>query len=389
MSQCPAEYHKLRTLKNDFKTPAISAGERPPWKTILFSVVLILVSLSLLATSFLALEITVRLNRGLLFSTERVAGKAGDALRHAKGLTGGPRPIAAHDPYLGYIPTPNLQGIPSYKVTVSTDAAGMRQNGAGPRPSGTAILAVGDSFTFGLEVHDDETWPARLERLLERPVFNAGVFGYGLDQMVLRAEKLVEKREDVELVILAVFGDDIARCEYSWRWASKPYFEIRGGRLKLRNVPVPEGYAPVMFASLRNVLEYSHLADVLLTRVAPNWWLVKGGVRHEHDQGDQVASLLLKRWSDFARQHDIRTLFVALVAWPDETAELKALTRHAKRAGLEVLDLSGPLWKMIKADKKRWQAPHGHLTREGNEWVAVQIAARLVSSPTGRPGLTQ
>ena len=35
-------------------------------------------------------------------------------------------------------------------------------------------------------------WPARLKRLLERPVLNGGVFGYGLDQIVLRAEKTGE-----------------------------------------------------------------------------------------------------------------------------------------------------------------------------------------------------
>ncbi len=366
-------------MKNNPKTPTISANERPRWKTVLFSAALLPVSLAVVAAIVVVLEIAVRLDRGALFSTEKVGARQVNVTRGA---------MAVHDPDLGHVPTPNLRGVKAaYGATVTTDAAGVRQNGLGSPPPGVAILAVGDSFTFGLEVDDDGSWPAQLERRVQRPVLNAGVFGYGLDQIVLRAEQLVVTRDDVDLVILAVFGDDIDRCEYSYRFASKPYFKIRDGRLELRNVPVPDGHTPVQLASLRSALEYSHLADVLLTRVAPNWWLIEGRERHEHERGDEVASLLLERWSGFARRRDLRTLYVALLASAgsdssEDTARLGALTNHAKRVGLEVLDLSRPLWEMIQADKDRWQATAGHLTREGNDWVAAQIAAWLESSPT-------
>ena len=75
----------------------------------------------------------------------------------------------------------------------SFDAEGFRRSaampGGGTTPDGSVILAVGDSFTFGDEVKDDETWPAHLQQLLGRRVLNAGVSGYGFDQIVLRAEK--------------------------------------------------------------------------------------------------------------------------------------------------------------------------------------------------------
>jgi hypothetical protein len=58
-----------------------------------------------------------------------------------------------------------------------------------------AVLVVGDSFTFGDQVSDDETWPACLEATLHRGVDNGGVFGYGAAQALRRALlKLNEKK---------------------------------------------------------------------------------------------------------------------------------------------------------------------------------------------------
>lgn len=55
------------------------------------------------------------------------------------------------------------------------------------------ILAVGDSYTFGDEVSDWETWPAQLQKLSGRRVINGGVFGYGIDQAFLRARRLLSR----------------------------------------------------------------------------------------------------------------------------------------------------------------------------------------------------
>ena len=124
--------------------------------------------------------------------------------------------------------------------TVTIDADGLRENGRA-RPSGTPILVLGDSFTFGDEVDDADTWPAQLEARLGRPVLNGGVFGYGLDQMVLRGEQLLDGAARAsDVVILSVLPEDVLRCEFSYRYAWKPYFAIEGGRLALRNVPVPQ-----------------------------------------------------------------------------------------------------------------------------------------------------
>ncbi|MGA0868116.1 MAG: hypothetical protein ACO3UM_04225, partial [Planctomycetota bacterium] len=67
---------------------------------------------------------------------------------------------AMPDPELGYVPRPGAATDDSrWGTTVSIDADGFRSNGQ-PRPArGRTIVAVGDSFTFGDQVHDHESWP--------------------------------------------------------------------------------------------------------------------------------------------------------------------------------------------------------------------------------------
>mgnify|MGYP003911508547 CR=1 FL=1 len=121
----------------------------------------------------------------------------------------------------------------------SFTAQGTReQNRDRPPATGSLIIALGDSMTEGFAVGNDETWPAQLERLTGRRVLNAGVRGYGLDQIVLRAERLVPELKP-STVVLAFIADDILRTALAVRDAKgKPWFVPDGEGLALSNVPV-------------------------------------------------------------------------------------------------------------------------------------------------------
>ena len=72
----------------------------------------------------------------------------------------------------------------------------------------------------------DRTWPAQLEALTGEPVDNAGVVGYGLDQMVLRAEQLLPV-ERPRLVLLGIGTPNIEWMQSTvMRGASKPFFSV-------------------------------------------------------------------------------------------------------------------------------------------------------------------
>jgi hypothetical protein len=86
-------------------------------------------------------------------------------------------------------------------------------------PARRRIAAVGDSFTFGLEVPYEDTWAHRLEQGLGPgfQVLNFGVDGYGVDQAYLRYRRDVAAWKP-EIAILGVIDDDFRRtmCVYGF-----------------------------------------------------------------------------------------------------------------------------------------------------------------------------
>lgn len=144
-----------------------------------------------------------------------------------------------HNDILGYVPNPGFCG-PGFGDSFHTiDADGLRFSGERPASSDGSILTVGDSFTYGDEVRDEEAWPARLQSLTGRPVLNGGVSGYGLDQTILRAEQLTPVHGP-SVIIVSFIADNILRTEMSrmW-WRNKPWFTIEDDQLVLKGVPVP------------------------------------------------------------------------------------------------------------------------------------------------------
>jgi hypothetical protein len=101
------------------------------------------------------------------------------------------------------------------------------------------IVVLGDSFTFGEEVSDRETYCHFLDELLpDSEVLNLGVHGYGHDPMLLYLrEEGVRYRPDV--VIVAFVSADIYRNIMGFTDYWKPRFVLRGEELVLTRTPVP------------------------------------------------------------------------------------------------------------------------------------------------------
>lgn len=288
---------------------------------------------------------------------------------------------AERDPQLGYVPKANYQSRDNHWGTlVSIDADGMRRNGAGAPPPGDAVIAaVGDSFTFGDEVDDDASWPAQLEVALQQPVKNGGVFGYSLTQAVLRAEAMLERFRVATLVVSFV-PDDLTRCEYSRRYTPVPWFDLVGDGLELRGVPIDHG-APSTDAgkALKDFLGHSALLDGLLASVARQWWFESEKqvtVPHLEGRGPEIGKRLVDRIAARCRRDGVRLL----VLLQGEVAEAGALAvlRHAEQKGVATLDLATRYLERRAQDpslQARWF--RGHMTREGNAWVAGEVAEAL------------
>ena len=132
--------------------------------------------------------------------------------------------ISRFDDRLGYVPREGFDGVinapgwTNVKVTITND--GFRLNNVEMEPRISEVLVVGDSSTFGDQVSNPETWPACLEKKLNRGVDNGGVFGYGAAQALKRASLKLGEKNYFSLVFsvwLDSKHDDFERDQFSYR----------------------------------------------------------------------------------------------------------------------------------------------------------------------------
>ncbi len=288
-----------------------------------------------------------------------------------------------HDDRLGYVPR---AGYAAPGLTI--DADGLRPTGEQTGPSvseGAPILAVGNSFTFGAEVNDGQTWPAQLQLLTGRHVLNGGVSGYGFDQTVLRAEQLAAKYKPSSIVV-SFIADDILRTEMRRLWsADKPWFDLDNDQLNLRGVPVPPRADPrTTLTFWQKTLGYSYLFDFILRRLDQlHDWFGDHIRVHPEGTGERLACRLTDRLAELQRTSGARVIVVAEydpVVWdhPKFTAEQRRMTRGlldcAAKNGLLTIDSFDAL---AAAPNPRQLYSLWHMNEPGNRLIAKLVAEKL------------
>ncbi len=110
---------------------------------------------------------------------------------------------------MGYLP-PDLVRHPTYRFPFVTDANGFRNS----EPQSMAeVVALGDSFTDGMTLPAEMTWPARLASRLGVSVRNYGTAGFGPGQE-LRALEEYALACRPRLVVVGFFaGNDLVDAE--------------------------------------------------------------------------------------------------------------------------------------------------------------------------------
>jgi hypothetical protein len=151
---------------------------------------------------------------------------------------------ATYDPVRGWAVIPNIRNMTPFgkgKV-VNTNARGLRGTtdyDYARTPGKQRILVIGDSFTFGTDVSDDETFSHYLESALPNTeVLNLGVQGYGHDQSLLYLQQEGVKYHP-DIVLLGFTFMDTYRNLWNFFAFAKPKFDLTPQGLKLTNVPVP------------------------------------------------------------------------------------------------------------------------------------------------------
>lgn len=310
-----------------------------------------------------------------------------------------------YDPLLGYRPSPDYSSKDNvWHTQVTIDEDGLRFNGlravlvnkaGGDGQSliksfapAERILAVGDSFTFGDQVSDDQTWPSRLQGMLKRPVLNGGVFGYSFAQIVLRAEVLLDEHE-VGTVVCSLIPDDLKRCELRRRFTPIPWFEIVDEKLQLRGVPVKDSAKDNELDQqyLRKLMGYSAMLDIVFWNTCKSWWVGQERIVRVHPPGTglRLGKKLLERLHKKCEAKGVELILILQGQRPepraDEPVHAPELLAHGDKLGIKTLDLATRFRMMAdkdpSLDKKYFR---GHMTPAGNRWVAEQLAEVM-----GRP----
>ena len=282
-----------------------------------------------------------------------------------------------YDRLLGHVPNPGFRGSGFGNSFHTIEDDGLRSCGEVPVSSDDPILTVGDSFTYGDEVRDQESWPAQLQRLTGRRVLNGGVTGYGFDQIVLRAEQLAALHGP-SIIIASFIAEDIPRTEMRcmW-WRDKPWFAIEDDQLVLKGVPVPNRPRPPPRIRLwieRGLLELPQILQHLLgyhIRVHPAGF------------GLSIAQRLTERLARL--QADCHVKIIMMAQYSPHFWRYKRLADKQRRLTQAILNCAATYGLATQDTFQRLATEptphdfygHAHMNARGNLMIASLLAARL------------
>jgi lysophospholipase L1-like esterase len=293
-----------------------------------------------------------------------------------------------YDGVLGYVPNPGFSGHGFGRSFHTIDSDGLRSCGETPTSSGAPILAVGDSFTYGDEVRDEEAWPAQLQRLTGRPVLNGGVTGYGFDQTVLRTEQLAAKYMP-SIIVMSFITDDLRRTEMRRMWGrDKPWFAIENDALVFKRASAP--------ARIELPLSIRRRLGHILIGLSPRLQhMLRYHLRvHPPGHGLAIAKLLTERLARLQEERHVRIIVMAQyppVVWvntkiaEEQRHAAQAILNHAAACGLATLDT---FQRLATEPKPLDFYGFSHMNARGNVMMATLLAATLPALLQSSPLVT-
>jgi hypothetical protein len=280
--------------------------------------------------------------------------------------------IDRFDPLLGWTLRENLRDVPVSEFTVNSNSRGVRgvREYAIPGPV-SRVLMIGDSYTFGEGVNDDQAFGAVLERLSNREVVNMAVHGYGTDQQVLRLERDGLQYRPA-IVVHGYHEEDNLRNRLRFREYAKPHFAMLNGQLQLDNLPLPP---PEQFEARWHLYSLAY-ANVLLTRL---------GERRLAAENVERSKRLLERIASDARS--INAIVIELFL-PTPIEVERRETNHpglyAYACGLQHVVCVDPTPAMHDrlAPTDDWRTPFkDHYIPALHETIAQELARAIASLP--------
>lgn len=257
------------------------------------------------------------------------------------------------------------------------------------------VLVLGDSFTEGVQVGEEDLFTAQLERELPDIEFiNAGVGGYGTVQeyLFLASEGL---KYSPDLVLLMFFENDLSdNClSYYPGFGPRPYGVVRSDGVHVVEELDPSEFTKFLLpAPFRLTLNaHSYLYYYLNSRIYHR--LDAGAMRQAQrldmrktSEGDRTKVFLeiLDRMQGLLRTGNI-DLLVALIPKREELAKregstVEAVAELCRAKGVAHLSLLERFAREDTSDRHLYFPQDMHWTRDGHRIAAGEIGSSLASS---------
>jgi hypothetical protein len=283
-------------------------------------------------------------------------------------------PIHAPDPLLGWRPLPGSYQFGPYspgagpvEVTILPD--GSRDTGAGLPLGRKEVWLVGDSFTMGWAVADNETFAWRLqERRPDLHVSNFGVGGYGtLQSLIVLEELFASDRPRPQWVIYGFI-------DHAWRNVAAPYW-LWALSFNRHSVATPfamlaldggaQRHAPEAYPSLPL---HEKLASVALLENALMRWRAAG----REQMGGPVTKALLSEMAALCHANGAGFSAVVLTM-PPQVA--KTYASYGRNNGVDILACN----QRLRAEDivVGEVHPNGPAHRRWGDCIADALAERL------------
>ncbi|NMC35719.1 hypothetical protein GYA49_01600 [Candidatus Beckwithbacteria bacterium] len=293
------------------------------------------------------------------------------------------------DQLLGWVSKANVDLPNKYGpgVFFQTNSQGFRnsQDFSQKIPDGkTRIICLGDSFTMGYGVDNDQTWCAELQNQNQNyQTVNMGQGGYGVDQAYLWYQRDGVKL-DSNIVVLAVIGDDFNRMwEKSLYGYSKPILDLKGNELKVANYPLSleKSSSAIRIAQAGSKLRIIALLQKVAEKLPfINTLLAKPTQVSQYSQQKQqaIVKAMLADLNKLTQEKNTKLLILYLPT-KDDMVSLNAwrvlLPQISNELKIPYLDLTPEFQALHSSEIESMFA--GHYNVKGNAFVADKVNTKL------------
>lgn len=257
------------------------------------------------------------------------------------------------------------------------------------------IIIVGDSYTVGAEVSDHESWPNHLSEILQSEVINAGVPGYGSDQINLRALDLIDKYPKAKkLIISYLIPADIQRTQYTHFGRAKPFYTVDHNNKIIYNPPGSNKVKKnVILKNINEISGYSYLIHKLVFSFGLYYYIGVPGLTFNKNESINPELVTCELLNEIKNKNKNIELYLILQYGPYEILSNKRsfyeqhISTCAFTMGYKVFSTYDLLKNILKKNKKTFNSLfvnrnddilsdrfiYGHMSNDGNKLIADGI----------------